>query len=314
MTLDNLTQLQKTAIEGEVAKALSTARHNPEILYRIYIISRNAPEAVKPYVSEIVKELVGINPLLLKRVALEALAEEVPIWLWVEKAVADIKLSIKLAVMDGMICDVEADKKLMQKKIVKSSFVFFVRRVATVCTKAAKDLCRYIIEKEGLELDFLEDVCFTLMAEIDELEPTEVMSMDAFHSEFDIRDLLSYKLETDIIEKHSEVPEEPVEIEEIGTVEDGDTQAVAFKIDLPKDFKEADINKIMKEILCKSKKPKENKTAKYAVTKEYSNSPVSTTLKTFETEAEAESYKEQLEKGYPELMKSCTIKIKKVKG
>ena len=36
MTLENLTQLQKIAIEGEVAAALSTAKHNPEILYRIY--------------------------------------------------------------------------------------------------------------------------------------------------------------------------------------------------------------------------------------------------------------------------------------
>ena len=303
MTLDNLTQLQKTAIEGEVAKALSTARHNPEILYRVYAIMRNIPKELQGYVSEIIKEFVELSPSMLKRVTLEAVAEEVPIWLWIDKVVADVKLSIKLASMDGMICEAEADKKLMQKKIVKSAFVFFVRKTAMTCTKAARDLCRHVLDEEGLELDFLGDVCFSLIAEIDELEQSNVMPLDTFHTEFDIRDLLSFKVETNVIESHDEAQEQEVETQK--------TSPEDFVEDLNKASET--LNKIVIELLGQSTPSEKEKPEKYAVTKEYANSPVSTTLKTFNTEAEANSYKEQIEENYPDLMKSCKLKVKKVR-
>ena len=38
MTLENLTQFQKIALEGEIAKAIATARHDPDILYKYYIM------------------------------------------------------------------------------------------------------------------------------------------------------------------------------------------------------------------------------------------------------------------------------------
>ena len=316
MTLDNLTQLQKAAIEGEVAKAFSTARHNSEILYRIYIILRHTPEEFKAYIPEILKEFIELDPMLVQRVVFEATAEEVPIWLWVDKVIADIKLSIKLATMDGMICDIDADKKLIQKKIVKSAFVFFVRKTAMLCTKAAKDLCLKIMNEENLELDFLEDVCFTLIPKIEEMEQTEVMPLDAFHTEFDIRDTLSFKVEKEILEPKEEKKPKPSKYKEVEMVnlEKNGMEVRAYRIDLPKNEKAVSdaVNQIMEELIKKGD-PGEEKATKYAVTKEYSNSPVSTTLKTFDTEAEAESYKEQLEKGYPELMKSCRIKVKKVR-
>lgn len=339
MELENLTQLQKTAIEGEIAKAYSTARHNAEILYRLYTMLKSAPKDVTPFIVQVTKELVDIKEELIEKTILETLAEEPPLWLWIDKTIADIKLSLKLAMADGMICDAELDKKTVQQKIVRSAFIAFARKIAMACTKAARSLCRYIIDEEPIELGFLEDVCFSLIAEIDELEPTEQITDAVFHAEFDIRNMLSFRIEKEVMEKRDKREENKKSIKEqakeinkrmdkvidealvmpVTEVHNDAADATVYAVKMAvgdEGYMAEAVNKVMQKILNeqfsseKAMKAKENK---YAVIKEYANSPVSTTLKAFSTEAEAESYKEKLESSFPELMKSCTLKVKKVK-
>ena len=337
MNLDNLTQLQKVAVEGEVAKAYSTATHDSEVLYRLYTILKNAPKDITPYVIGITKDLTGIKEELLDKVVLETLAEEPPLWLWIDKTVADIKLSIKLATANGMVCEAEIDKKELQRKMVRSAFIGFVRRVALVCTKAARDLCQYIIDEEPIELDFLADVCFALIGEISELPPVEQMQDSVFHTEFDIRNMLSYRIETEIIEKRKKREEEEALQQQAQDISDqmdkvideavvapvadkhnDEIDATVYAVKMPansdNNFIVEAVNKVMKQILdeqLKTDKAMKTKAEKYAVVKEYENS-VSTTLKAFDTEAEAESYKEKIESSFPELMKSCKLKVKKL--
>lgn len=340
MNLDSLTQLQKAAIEGEVARTYVSARHNSEILYRLYTILKNAPKDMLPYILEVTRELVGIKEELITKVVLESTVEEPPLWLWIDKTVDDIKLSLKLASAEGMMCDIEADKKLMQQKIVRSAFIAFGRKIALACTRAAKELCRHIIDEEPLELGFLEDVCFSLIAEIDELPVTEAMTDNVFHTEFDIRNMLSYRIEKEIMEKRNGREDEEHELDEqskeisdrmekainealvmpVAENHDDSMDATVYAVKLAVSEKEglmADaVSKVMKQILddqLKTKKAMKTKEAKYAVIKEYANSPTASTLKVFNTEAEATSYKEQLEENFPDLMKSCTLKVKKVK-
>lgn len=336
MTMENLTQLQKAAIEGEVCKAYSSARHNPEILYRLYTMLVSAPEDVKEYIIAVSKEVIEVKEDLLNKVILEATANEVPLWLWIDKVVADIKLSIKLACADGMVGDAELNKKAVQKSIVKSAFVCFCRSIAMKCTKAAKALCQHIIDEEPLDLDFLADVCFSLIAEINELEPTNDIPKELIHTEFDIRNMLSFKIETEVLEKRakdyekeksqSDEPKPDEDIakelaEALDQVEYGGKNITIVNISgAPKDSLLADavsrtIAHVLDEQLKSKKATKQAEKAKecWAVVKEYKGeNSVSSTLRTFDTEVEAQSFKEGIEKSYPELMKSCTLKIKKL--
>ena len=208
MTIEDLTQLQKIALEGEVAKALSSARHTPEVLYRIYTIMRTVSDDIAPYMISVIRDLVEVREKDLNKVLLEVSLNEPPLWLWIERTVADIKLSLTLASADGMICEAELDKKLLQKKIVKSACVFFVRTIALTSTRAARELCQYIIDEEAIVLDFLADACFSLLGEISELPPVDKVTDTIFHSAFDIRNTLSYKFETDVLEKRKERDQE----------------------------------------------------------------------------------------------------------
>ena len=337
MTLENLTQLQKVAIEGEVAKAYASAKHNSEILYRFYTMLKNAPQDITSYIVEVTNNLVGIDEETLTRTALETLADEPPVWLWIDKTVEDIKLSIKLALAEGVVCDTDTDKKLIQEKIIRSAFITFARKAALTCTKATRELCNRVIE-ETKELGFLEDVCFALLGEISELPETLTMTDSLFHSEFDIRNMLSYRIEKEIMDKRNnrdseertiqkqakdindkidKVIEEALIVpvgEEHNDVADATVYAVKMAVD-DEGFMADAVNRVMKKILddqLKTDKAMKAKETKYAVVKEYENS-VSTTLKAFDTEAEAESYKEKIESNFPELMKSCTLKVKKIK-
>ena len=71
MELENLTQLQKAAIEGEVAKAYSSAKHNEEILYRLYTMLKSAPKDTITYIIEITQEMIEIKEELINKVILE---------------------------------------------------------------------------------------------------------------------------------------------------------------------------------------------------------------------------------------------------
>ena len=338
MTLDNLTQLQKIAIEGEVAKTFSTVRHHPEVLYRLYTILKNAPQDTIPYVLECTRNLIDIKEDDINKIILEAKVEEPPIWLWVQRTVADMKLSIKFACAEGMMCEAELDKKLIQQKIVKSAYVNFCRKAALTCTKAARELCRYIIDEEPIELGFLEDVSFSMIGEISELPETEKFPDSLFHMDFDIRNMLSYRLETEVLDKREKRDKEEKELKKqsekineqmdkaidealvmpVNELHNDNMDATVYAVKVAVNESEgimADaVSNIMKQILndqLKTEKAMKAKETKYSVIKEYANSPVVTTLRTFDTEAEAESYKEKLEESFPELMKSCKLKVKK---
>lgn len=343
MTLENLTQLQKIAIEGEVAAALSTAKHNPEILYRIYTMLKNAPKDISEYVIDTVHNITELKEADLNRVILEVSAETVPVWLWIERTVADIKLSLTLAEADGMICKADLDKKEAQRKIVKSAFVVFCRSTAIESPSTAKELCYYILNEEPLELDFLSDTCFALIEEINELPDKGKIPDDIIHRNFDIRNTLSYRVETQVLEKLNKLtnrtktkkqnlkvntdlpnvqPKERTEINlgELKKVID-DEEVTVYAAELPElqgGFLSEAVSHAIAQILndqLKTDKAKkaEEREEQYAVVKEYKGTDITSTLRTCKTEAEAEEFKGKIEKQYPELMKTCTLKVKKVK-
>ena len=210
VSLDSITQLQKIALEGEIAKALSTARHDEEILYRYYTILKRAPQELSYLLVQIVRDMVDVKQGLLDQVTLEASLDITPLWIWVDRTIADLKLSLKLACSDP-IGSASMDRKGLQKKLIKSAFVYYVRSIAMISPTAASTLCRYLVDEQPIELDFLEDACFALLAEISELledettraelEPEGKVSEDIIHTTFDINKILSYKVETDVVEQ-----------------------------------------------------------------------------------------------------------------
>ena len=291
--MEELTQLQKIAIEGEVAKVLSTARHNEEVLYRLYVVLKQAPRDTAKYAIDIVKKLTEVDRTELDRVILEVSSKERPLWIWINKTIADIKLSLTLAAIDGSANLADMDRNEIHKKIVKSAFVMFCRSNAIICTRAVRELCQAIIDREPLTLDFLQDVCFTIINDLVELPETTEVTENLFHSMFSVQDILSFRMEKEAAEKEikEEVKENKYAIKEPQNKEEEDLLAKA-------------ISDAVTKVVKKYEKDK-----KYAVVKRYEGSQVSTVLKCYKSKAKAEEFVKTMKKEYPELLSHCTLTI-----
>ena len=82
---ENLTYLQKAALKGEIGFALSTAAHDAEIKFRIYLILKEVEERFKPFIIECVKEAVNFDETIIDRIYLEVLNNTIPVWLWIDQ-------------------------------------------------------------------------------------------------------------------------------------------------------------------------------------------------------------------------------------
>ena len=312
VSLDNITQLQKIALEGEIAKALSTARHDEEILYRYYTILKRAPQELSYLLVQIVRDMVDVKQGLLDQVTLEASLDITPLWIWVNRTVADLKLSLKLACSDS-IGSASMDRKGLQKKLIKSAFVYYVRSTAMASPTAASTLCKYLIDEQPIELDFLEDACFALIAEISELledettmaelEPGGKITEDVIHTSFDINKVLSYKVETDVVERMNKDKNE----KKRKTTTKKEVKAHIVP-DEPIDLS-AMLKKTIAEILEAQQEVEKKGTGKYVVVKEYAGCDVSTPLRECASEEEAEKFIESMKKQFPELVKTVTFRI-----
>lgn len=331
VSLDNITALQKIALEGEIAKALSTARHDAEILYRYYTILKRAPKEISYLLVQIVRDMTDIKQETLDRVMLEASLDVVPLWIWTQKTAADLKLSLKLACADS-IGDASMDRKSLQKKLIKSAFVYYCRSVAMMCPTAALTLCQYIINEESIDLNFLEDACFALIPEIKELKEDEsvedIVTEDIIHTMFDISKVLSYKVETEVLERRNKpVSEEDRALaQQLDELKDGEvkqgvntggTQIYAGKVVIsssatsPADELSQVLKRTIDEIL-KEREGKEHKeNGKFVVVKEYDGCDVVTPLRECKTEEEAQKFIDSMEKQFPELLKTVRFRIRR---
>ena len=286
MSMDNFTQLQKIALEGEIAKAIGTSKHDAEILCRLYIILKKAPKELGSYVIEIVKDLTHISEELIDRTIAEVSSNEFPLWLWTDKVIADMKFSLRVSCSESVLSEGKMDKKEVQQKVILSAFIFYCRQVALISSVAVRELCLKILDDETGKLDFLKATCFTTLSDIKDLPEGIEIPDEILVSSIDLQNILSYKLETDIITKLDEESDTPL-----------------------KDIVEKVLREKEQEESKQSKKPKENK-VHYSVIKYYTECGVSTTLKTFKTEEEAEQFLELIKKQFPDIQKTCKLFIK----
>lgn len=279
---ENLTHLQYIAIEGEVGIALGTAAHKDEMLLRMYLMLTNVPKKYKPYLVRAIKDNVDLPEEDIERILLEAESNVPPLWLWVNRTVSDIKVSLILGDYSSVPRELRlpVKRKELREKTVTSAFVYFIRKVSMVCSDAAKALVEAVSQEDDLE--FLHIACFALLGEIAELQAEKKSKpvTDDFLIEvsFDPRDPLSFINEKKAIE-------EPVE----------------------------DIKSILETIEgAESKKKKVIKKetiVEFEVVKVFKEEGVSTTIRKFGTEEEAVAFIEDLKTRYPEIIEKTPLII-----
>lgn len=334
---EKLTQFQEIALRGEIAYALSTAAHDADMKYRVFMILREIDEKCRPLIVEAVKETSTLDEEIFDRIYLEVLNGEIPVWLWIEKTIADIKESLLLGNLQTNGSYLHVNRKEARLKLIESAFTLFVRKAIMISYKAGKQLLNEILECN--DLDFLHTVCFALIPACDEIEEqkgeereTSEKLLDCL---FDIRDIMSYKVETKALKSLNKADreikknftEEPpksnltlkteglpmssvvVDHGQVGTIT---TTSSSFSEDISQ-FISKQIKELFGDSVGIQGLPVEIRVTEvkqsFVVRKIFKASGIFSDLKEFETEEEALSFKQQLEKEFPELLNSCEFKI-----
>ena len=210
MMEEKLTSIQQIALEGEIALALSSSKHDADIKLRIYYILKELrkSEEFKPAVLKIIKNAVTFDSSIVDRLNLESRTEGVPSWLWVDKAIADIKLSLKTGELTFSESSMSIDRKEERKKLVRSAFVRFGRASLIVSPYSANLLFNSILEDN--DLDFLHSVCFYLKEIYTNAISEGHIKGDEtdkriFNVEFTLEDILNINAETEALKRKASV-------------------------------------------------------------------------------------------------------------
>jgi hypothetical protein len=325
---NNLTYIQKTALKGEIAYAISTSSHNADIKYRLYLILKEVEDVYKPFILEAFKESVTFDESIIDRIYLETLMGQVPTWLWIEKVIADIEFSIKSGDTNFVGAKLDIDKIQEKKKIVESAFIQFIRTAILVSPSATEQLLNKILEEEPLS--FLNVACFYLKNLCNEViknhsKETKVKA-EIMELEFDIRGMLRVSAEMEDLEELQKSPlknRKPIRTESPKNNNSVKNETIIIEGSItPNELSEYLSQKVIELFNSapnehshssnnRKNSPSSNKKIKYVVEKVFHSSNIKTDIRTCDTEEEAIEFIQKIREEYPELQSTCDFIIRK---
>lgn len=320
---ENLTYLQKVALKGEIAFALSTSSHDAEIKYRTYLILKEVDEKFKPLIIECIKEAVTLDEDVIDRIYLEVVNNTVPVWLWIDEIIADLKLPLKFADASSAVAlgsKLSIDKVKERKNLIESAFIMFAREATMISPTAVEQLIERILN--DYDLDFLESACFYLQDCIKEVRalrkegteiPEELMSCS-----FDIKRILNFAIETKALselnkaerkinKRYQKITKQPLPTEDA---------TESFVMNMDSTITHEQLSQYISEKIAELFEGSPINTAKvtpadtvYVVKKVFTDSGISTNIRVCRTEEEAVDFIKKIVKECPELMNVCEFQV-----
>jgi len=295
---EKLTYAQKVALEGEVALTIASANHDEDLAYMIYLTLSNVPTDLYPFLLGCFRKMCDLPDEVFIKIRNEINLNNVPLWLWRDKCIADLRESIRLSTKSNT--ELSANPKTLRKKLLESSFLVFIKKIAYVYPQAAIDLCEDIMKTE--ELEFLNTICMVLIQELSNLavknKPTKKDLNLVMNTLIDFRELLTFAVECQE-NKRNGIPEEP---EETGEESEMSAEEITEKIDT---LVQSIFNTVPKKFIVK--KPAQE--TLFIVKKYFKGSKNNTVLRTFKTKREAESFVREILEQFPDLERTCTFVI-----
>ena len=330
MIEEQLTYLQKAALKGEIGFALSTSSHDTEIKFRTYLILKEVEDKFKPFIIECIKEAVTFDETIIDRIYLEILNGTVPVWLWVEETIADIKIHLNSAQISSSILTglkLSIDKLQERKNLIESAFVLFAREAMMISPLAVKQLLEEVLEDN--DLDFLQSACFYLKEsckEIQKFRNSEEVPDKLMSCLFDIKKILSFGIETKELSRlnrfekkqrtYEKVTKQPLPTEITGEV----VAEGSFTVD--NTFTSEEISQYISEKIAELfegnvsthsyLKPKQPSNTVYVVKKVFTDSGISTNIRVCRSEEEAVNFIKKIIKEYPELTNVCEFQVERI--
>lgn len=320
MSYENLTQLQKIALKGELAAIFSFAHSDADLKLKIYRILKESDEQYKPLFLDAIKESVSLEEEEIMRLLFMGSIDEVPLSLWIEKTVEDIKYYLTAPDLLYRNFKLALDKKEERKSIITSAFISFARRVIMTSPEAVLQLINKILRDD--ELEFLFPPCIYLQEGCADIKNFKYYSSEISENilkcEFDPRDILSLGTETDCLnntnknDDSEDIPRKSKQSDKIITVSkdiviNGNTQKLSQE-ELSQ-FLGEQVMMLFNSIHSIEEPKNSEGKLYYVVQKEFNNTDIKTDIRKCNSEKEALEFIEEIKKAYPELQRTCKFVI-----
>lgn len=329
MMYENLTELQKTAIKGQVSAMLSFSRANADLKIKIYRILKEADPTYKHLFLEAIKEAVTLSEEEIMKLLFMGSLNEVPLSLWVEKTIDDIKYYLRIPDTSFRNNNLALDKKQERINIIKSTFINFGRKVIMTSPKAILELIKSILDDN--ELEFLHSSCIYLQGGCFDVmnfkcypkNEDEKVSESILKYEFDPYDIMSIDTETECLNQINEgsMPNTDAEAELKGNFSTEPKVIKVTRIDIGNDrmqLSQEELSQYLgKEILeifnriqpVQEQKSSDSSELRYVVQKKYKNTDIKEDIRQCKSEKEAMDFINKINKEYPELDRTCEFII-----
>ena len=325
MIYENLTELQKTAIKGQVSAMLSLVKNDADLKIKIYRILKEVDSNYKPLFLEAVKEAVTLSEEEVMKLFFMGSLGEIPLSLWVEKTVNDIKYYLKTPDYSFRSSNISLDKEQERINIIKSTFINFGRKVIMISPKAMLELMKSILDDN--ELEFLHSSCVYLQGGCSDVmnfkccPQDEEISESILKCEIDPYDIMTIDIETECLNKINEsnvsntTPEKEVKehiepkVIKITRIDIGNDEMQLSQEELSQY-----LGKEILEIFNRIQPMQEQKSSgsselRYVVQKKYKNTDIKQDLEQFKSEKEAQEYVESLKRDFPSTTRTCDYVI-----
>ena len=325
MIYENLTDLQKIALRGQVARVLLASTHDAELKVNIY---RMLFECDRNLFFEAIKEAVTLDEEILNRIYFEVINKSVPIDLWIDSVIEDIKWMINPYTYPIVNTKTSIDKTKEKQNMLKSMFIRFIRELVLVSPDAVEMLLNKIQENDKFE--FLHSSCIYLKDCCNQIKSSKYYSpdnitSDIFRYNLNMVEPLSLGEETAKIteipkttkrtRKSKEKPEwkvkeeteQPRGIIQITKIDlGGHTRGSEINEEDIPNFPTEELQRLI-DYLIPIKNVSQGKVT-YVVQKTFKNTGITTDIKQCDSEEEAEEFIEEMSKQCPETCKLIICK------
>ena len=320
MIYENLTDLQKIALKGQVARVLLASTHEAELKVNVYRMLFECDKKYRNLFFEAIKEAVTLDEEVLNRIYFEVVNKSVPIDLWIDCVMEDIKWMMNPYSSLVITSRTPIDKTKEKQNLLKSMFIRFIRELLLVSPEAIEMLLNKIQENDKFE--FLHSSCIYLKDCCDQIKNSKYYAPDNITS-----DLFKYSINMveplSLGEETAKIAETPKPVRKTRKSKANSNWKVKEEVTQPKgiiqitkidlgghihgseineeelpNFPTEELQRLIDYLIPIKNVTHEKVT--YVVQKAFKNTGITTDIKQCDSEEEAEEFVEEMSKQCPE--------------
>ena len=302
MKYENLTEIQKIALQGEVARTLLASSNKAELKLNIFFLLDETQPECRDILLEALKESTDLDKETLESIYFYVIKKVTPVNLWIATIVAEMKRMLSNSSDSFFKAEpLPFDRNTEKKNLLKSIFMYFIKKLVLISPDAVEMLLDNLLQ--DTTFDFLKSTSIFVKEFCQEVKNSEYyvpeISKEILKYSISNAGILSYESETKRIDRNFKQEEN---IPESTFKPEGAIKVVQINLKDNTLINPEEAKALIEQFALLEES---NEKVSYVVQKVYKNTNLKIDIRPCESKEEAEEYIDKINKEYPELNETC---------